>query len=138
MDFKDKVSQRLRAARVEAGLTLRELAERTDNIVSISRLNNYEHGTRMPGQAEAVLLGEALGKRPAYLLGVDDVQIPITPVEEALIKNWRTLPENERMALFRKVEVQAIRYRDAVQDAAVERHLPKVATAKRRKIGREK
>lgn len=134
MDYKDKIAKRLRAAREERGWKLRELAEATDNIVSISRLNNYEHGARMPGPAEAVLLGEALGKRPAYILGVDDVQLPITPMEEALIKNWRTLPENERMALFRQLEVQAIAHRDPVQNQVVERHLPKLKkVAARRK-----
>jgi hypothetical protein len=45
----------------------------------------------MPGPQEVVPLGRALGKRPAYFLGVDDVEIPISPVEEALVKNWRGL-----------------------------------------------
>lgn len=129
MDFKEKIAKRIRAARMDAGLTLRKLAEATDNIVSISRLNNYEHGTRMPGPAEAVLLGEALGIRPAYFLGVDDVQIPITPAEEALVRNWRALPENERMDVFRQLEVKAMRYRDPVQNQIVERHLPRIPKA---------
>lgn len=136
MDYKDKIAQRIRSAREERGWKLRELADATDNIVSISRLNNYEHGARMPGPAEAVLLGEALGKRPAYFLGVDDVQLPISSEEESLIKNWRALPENERMAIFRGLEVQALRYRDPAQSHAVDRRLPpvpKVAVHSRRK-----
>lgn len=126
MDYKAKIAKRIREAREERGWKLRELAEATDNVVSISRLNNYEHGARMPGPAEAVLLGEALGKRPAYFLGVDDVQLPISQTEESLIKNWRALPENERMALYRALEVQAMRYRDPALSHAVDRHLPKV------------
>jgi transcriptional regulator with XRE-family HTH domain len=136
MDYKAKIAKRIREARLEAGLTLRNLAESTDNIVSISRLNNYEHGTRMLGPAEAVLLGKALGKRPAYFLGVDDVQLPISTLEEELIRNWRALPENERMALARKLEAQALRYRDPVADDVVERHLgqvPKTVATRRRK-----
>lgn len=136
MDYKEKIAKRLRTAREERGWKLRELAEATDNIVSISRLNNYEHGARMPGPAEAVLLGEALGKRPAYILGVDDVQMPISSVEEALVRNWRTLPENERMEIYRAIEVQALRYRDPIQGHIVEQHtprIPKVAMHSRRK-----
>jgi transcriptional regulator with XRE-family HTH domain len=136
MDYKDKIAKRIRAAREERGWKLRELAEATDNVVSISRLNNYEHGARMPGPAEAVLLGDALGKRPAYFLGVDDVQMPISPLEEALVRNWRTLPENERMELYRAIEVNAMRYRDPVQPHIAQRNLPrppKVAVHSRRK-----
>lgn len=136
MDYKAKIAKRIREAREERGWKLRELAEATDNVVSISRLNNYEHGARMPGPAEAVLLGKALGKRPAYFLGVDDVQLPITAIEEDLIRNWRALPENERMAMARQLEVTAMRYRDPVQNQKVEQHLPKVpktvATRRRR------
>ena len=124
MDYKKEIGKRIRTARLEKGWKLRELAEATDNIVSVSMLNNYEHGARMPKPREAVLLGAALGKRPAYFLGVDDVQTTISTTEEALVRNWRTLPENERMKLFRQIEVQAMRYRDPVQDAQVERHLP--------------
>lgn len=131
MDFKEEIGRRIRTAREEQGLKLRELAALTDNVVSVSRLNNYEHGARMPGPPEAVLLGKALGKRPAYFLGVDDVQTPMTTEEEKLVLNWRTLPENERMKLYRQLEIQAMRYRDPVQDAIVERHLPS-----RQKIGK--
>lgn len=138
MDYKQKIGKRIRAAREERGWKLRELADATDNVVSISRLNNYEHGTRMPGPSEAVLLGKALGKRPAYFLGVDDVQIPISAVEETLLKYWRALPENERMAVFRSLETQAMRYRDPVQDAQVAKHLgipKKVSAARKVKSG---
>jgi transcriptional regulator with XRE-family HTH domain len=124
MDYKQEIGKRIRAARKDRELTLRGLSEATDNIVSISRLNNYEHGARMPGPQEAVLLGKALGKRPAYFLGVDDVQIPISTVEEALVKNWRTLPENKRMEIYRQIELQAMQHRDPVSDADVEKHIP--------------
>lgn len=133
MDFKLEAGRRIRAAREERGLKLRELAELTDNLVSISRLNNYEHGARMPGPQEAVLLGKALGKRPAFFLGVDDVQTHISPLEEKLVRNWRTLPENVRMAIYRDVELKAMQHRDPIHNGQVEKHFPKVAAAKRRK-----
>lgn len=133
MDYKQKIGKRIRDARVERGWKLRELADATDNVVSVSRLNNYEHGTRMLGPSEAVLLGKALGKKAAYFLGVDDVQTIITVEEEALVRNWRTLPENERMTLFRRIEVQAMRYRDPVTDQQVEKHIP-IPKKKPRKV----
>lgn len=140
MDYKIEIGKRIRTAREERGLKLRELAALTDNLVSVSRLNNYEHGARMPGPQEAVLLGKALGKRPAFFLGVDDVQTHISTQEETLIRNWRTLPENERMKLFRQIELASMQHRDPVQDAMVEKHLPvpnrtKAAAAKRVKRG---
>lgn len=135
MDYKKEIGRRIRAAREEKGWKLRELAEATEGVVSVSRLNNYEHGTRMPGPSEAVRLGRALDKRPAYILGVDDVQIAITPLEESLVRNWRTLSEKKRMEYFRHIEVDALQNRDPVQDTKVEKHLPipkpKTVAAKR-------
>lgn len=134
MDYKKEIGSRIRKCREEKGWKLRELAAATDNVVSISRLNNYEHGTRMPGPLEAVLLGKALDRRAAYFLGVDDVQIPITAIEEKLVRNWRSLPENERMKVYRSLQAAALQYRDPVQDAEVEKHIPapkKVPAAKR-------
>ena len=129
MDYKEKIGKRIREAREDRGWKLRELSEATDNLISISRLNNYEHGARMPGPHEAVVLGKALGKRPAYFLGVDDVQTPISPVEEALVRNWRALPENERMDIYRALQVQALRYRDP---ATNQKHPPVPRRQKRR------
>lgn len=137
MDYKKEVGRRIRQARDEKGWALRELEAKTPGI-DLKRINAYENGDRMPRQAEAVILGQALGKRAAWIMAIDDVQIPISLQEEALIRNWRALPERERMEIYRRVETMAMTYRDPVSDAQVERHLgatphklAKVAATKR-------
>jgi hypothetical protein len=79
----------------------------------------------MPGPADVAILAKALGKRPAYLMALDDNPLPMDAKEERLLRNWSALPENERMDFFRQIEVRALRYRDPVADREVERHLPR-------------
>lgn len=119
MNYKREIGKRISEAIEISGLKLREIAKMTEGLLSISKLNNYKHGTRMLGPAEAVLLGRVLGKRPAYFLGVDDVQLEISKTEEALVKNWRALNERDRMELYRKLELMAMSNRDPVQDQIV-------------------
>ena len=39
-------------------------------------------------------------------------ELPFGPLEEALIRNWRTLSERDRMGVYRDIERQALRCRD--------------------------
>jgi transcriptional regulator with XRE-family HTH domain len=123
MDYKNEVGRRIRAAREAKGFTLAEVSQRTDDVLTLKRINAYENGDRMPGPDEVVILAKALGQRAAYLMALDDTQIAISPIEEKLIRNWRTLPERERMEFYRQLEAMAMTYRDPIQDAVVERHL---------------
>lgn len=124
MDYKRECGKRLKKAREERGWKMHELSDATGGVISVSRINNYEHGARMPGPSEAVLLAKALGKRPAYFLGVDDMQMVISVLEESLVRNWRALPENDRMRHFRQIENESLIHRDPVQDQQVEKHIP--------------
>jgi hypothetical protein len=99
------------------------LERKTGDVLSISRISNYETGFRMPGPQEAAILGKALGKRSAWIMAVDDAQLPISLQEEALIRNWRTLNERERMDLYRKIEMAAMASRDPVSDRKVKESL---------------
>ncbi len=94
------------------------------------KFNAYENGSRLPTPTEITILSKALGKRAAYLMGLED------ETEEQLLRNWRTLNERERMDIFRKVEAMAATSRDPVQDQVVARHLgtprkPAVTRARR-------
>lgn len=138
MDYKKEIGRRIKAARNEKGWSLVELARRTNDLLSDTRIGNYETGERMPGPAEATILAKTLGKRPAYLMAVDDIQMHISTQEEALVRNWRALPENERMSRFRELEQLAMVYRDAVPNTKVEHfsakdkaHLPKRVGARK-------
>lgn len=120
MDYAKISGKRIFEARkLERNWTRRELSERTDGKISASQINNYEHGTRMLGPSEAVILGQALEKRPSYLLGVDDVQTVLTAEEEVLIRNWRELPGGARAEFFQKIESMAMIYRAPVKAEAM-------------------
>lgn len=123
MDYKKEIGRRIRAARDEKDWTLEQLEVHTPGL-SGKRINAYENGDRMPGPSEAVILAKALSKKAAWIMAVDDIQLPISPQEETLVRNWRTLPERERMEFFRSVETLAMAYRDPVSDRTVERHMP--------------
>ncbi len=112
MDFKEEIGRRIKEARKEKGWTLEQLSRETRDVLSFQRIGAYESGDRMPGPAEAVILAKALQVRPAYLLAVEDTQIPLSAQEEELVKNWRTLNERDRMAFFRQVEMAALQNRD--------------------------
>ncbi len=66
--------KRIKAAREALGLSQDGLSERTGKKLGGRRIGNWEQGTREVGIQEAIILGEALGEPPAYLMGlVDDV-----------------------------------------------------------------
>jgi transcriptional regulator with XRE-family HTH domain len=77
------VGRRLRAAREEAGVSLRELAQRVglrDHTVLIK----YEQGRTAPTSTRLISLARALGVSPAALLASHDAAIPlITAVDQA-------------------------------------------------------
>ena len=123
MDYKNEIGRRIRSAREEKGLTLADVSKRTDDVLTLKRINAYENGDRMPGPDEVVILAKALGKRPAYLMALDDTQLTISALEEKLIRNWRTLAERERMEFYRQIEAAAMASRDPVPDSIVEKHL---------------
>lgn len=132
MDYRKEIGARIAAARTEKGWTLKELAAKTNGKLDPNRISNYETGFRMPKPAEIVTLAKALGKRPAYMMCLEDAQLPITPQEETLIRNWRALPENERMDWFRKIDARAMTYRDPAPDHRVAKSLGKAPDKKRR------
>jgi transcriptional regulator with XRE-family HTH domain len=129
MDYKKEAGKRLRKARTDKGLTLRDLSGKLGNILSESRLSNYEQGIRMLGVAEALAVYRVLGVQPSYLLCVDVEEGDMTPQELELLKDFRTLPANERQAYARRIQVLALAYREPVPD---ERLSPEVRTGKRK------
>jgi transcriptional regulator with XRE-family HTH domain len=132
VDHKIESGRRIRELRKGKGWSLTDLSLRTKEVLSRTRIQNYESGHRMVGPSEAVILAHALSSRPAYIMAVDDTQLPISQQEEKLIKNWRALPENMRMAHFRTIETEALQYRDPAPDGAARPRIPKAIAAKRR------
>lgn len=114
MDYKAEIGRRIREGRDAKGWTLEELSERTGGILGKTRISGYENGDKLPGPETVALLAEILGRRPAYMMCMEDKQ------EEALVRNWRTLSEKDRMEIFRKLEALAMANRDPVPDYKVE------------------
>ncbi|QDP72182.1 LexA family transcriptional regulator [Legionella israelensis] len=67
MNIKEKIGNRIKESRKAAGLTIKELAEKT-NELSPARIGNWEQGTRSPGPVEAKILAEHLNVSASYLL----------------------------------------------------------------------
>lgn len=133
VDYKKEIGRRIKELREKRDWSLADLSRHTRDVLSRTRIGNYETGERMPGPGDAVILAQALGTRAAYIMAVDDIQLQITTQEETLVRNWRKLPENERMSYFRQIEQLALAYRDSVvSDRDVERHLPLPVTSKRK------
>lgn len=73
MSIKEKIGARIKEARKEAGLTMQQLADKIiDMEFKVSRISNWESGLRMPGPNEIILVGNALGISPAYLMCLTD------------------------------------------------------------------
>jgi transcriptional regulator with XRE-family HTH domain len=78
-----QIGRRLRHVREQAGLTLRDLAQRLD-FPHHTILLKYERGETVPSAARLVSLARALNCSPAALLARDDPAMPMmTAVDQA-------------------------------------------------------
>jgi Zn-dependent peptidase ImmA (M78 family)/DNA-binding XRE family transcriptional regulator len=64
--MKEIVGKRIKSARILAGLSLRELAERMNGLVSHTAITKYEKGAMLPDSAMLVALGKALNVKTDY------------------------------------------------------------------------
>lgn len=69
------IGQRLKVARAAAGLSLRELSERMDGLVTAQAISKYERDEDMPGSRALMGLSRALGVSVDYLLSDDDLML---------------------------------------------------------------
>ncbi len=78
MNIKEKIGQRITAARQKTGLTIKDLAAKTQDLQA-ARISNWERGTRSPGPIEALQLAKVLDVSAAYLLGLVDDEKQASP-----------------------------------------------------------
>lgn len=117
VDIKKRIGERIRISRDAKRLTLKQLSRLTGGVLSESRISNYEQGIRQLKSKEALVLAVPLGVEPSYLLCVEgEEEGEMTAQESALLRNFRALPENERGAYARRIEVLALAYREPVPD----------------------
>ena len=106
MKHQQESARRLREARIDAGFaTIEALAEATDYAYSVSRLGNYEQGTRAMSPKVAADLAEALCCRAAWLLCLEDDNI--SPDERRLLTNYRMADDRGREVIRRIAETEA-------------------------------
>ena len=109
MDLTKKIGWRLREVRSGQGLSLAELPVRTGDVLSKSRISNYEQGLRRPGIEEAQTLAAALGTVSAtYLLCFDDGGL-LSEEEQVLIERFRQADARGRATVLAVAESEAHR-----------------------------
>lgn len=69
------IGRRLKLARASAGLSLRDLAEKIDNLVSAQAIGKYERDEMMPGSKALIALANALDVSEGYLLSSGEVEL---------------------------------------------------------------
>jgi Zn-dependent peptidase ImmA (M78 family) len=69
------IGKRLKLARAGAGLSLRDLEKRMDNLVSAQAIGKYERDEMMPGSMALMTLAKVLDVSETYLLGQGDIQL---------------------------------------------------------------
>lgn len=130
MNYKKEAGRRLRAARLAKELTLEDLSAKVGKLLSPSRLSNYEQGIRMIGVQEALALYPHLGVEPSHLLCVDVEEGDLTPQENRLLRNFRSLPEKDRNEYERRIELLSMVYREAVPDEKLSAEVRRGASKK--------
>lgn len=104
-------AERLKSARVMAGLSLQDLAERLDNRVTRQALHKYEKGEFMPDSEMLGFLCEALGVRPDYFTRTTEVnleKIEFRKLRKFPAKEKKSVIERSRDLLSRYLELEEI------------------------------
>ncbi len=120
MNYKKEIGKRIRAERDALKWSLETLAQKTAGArsgpLSKSRISNYEQGLRLPGPREIKVLAQTLQADAAYLMCLDTGEDEMNKEEMDLLRNYRRLPENERLAYSRRIDSLAQLYRDPLPD----------------------
>jgi Zn-dependent peptidase ImmA (M78 family)/DNA-binding XRE family transcriptional regulator len=71
------IGDRIKQARISAGLSLRQLAEKTENYVSAQVIHKYEAGKSTPGSDVLIKLAKALDVKVEYFFRPDSVRVTL-------------------------------------------------------------
>jgi transcriptional regulator with XRE-family HTH domain len=72
------LGERIKQARIAAGLSLRGLAEATNNYVSAQVIQKYEQGATNPGSDVLIKLAKVLGVKVEFFFRPDAVQVSLS------------------------------------------------------------
>ncbi len=101
MDTKTESGKRIKAARKRLELTLADVCAQVDGL-TVTRLSNWETGTRMISVDEAKRLAPALQTTAGYLLTVDDE--PGDQRLQTLVATYKLLNDAGRQTVQRVAE----------------------------------
>lgn len=111
------IGQRLRSARVAAGLSLRELEGKIDNRVTAQAISKYERDEDMPSSGVLIVLARALGVSVDYLLGEQEIAL-----EDVAFRKKQQLGKREEA----KLEAQVVHLLERYLTVENALHLPSV------------
>ena len=89
------IGQRVKIARSAAGLSLRDLESKIDNLVTAQAISKYERNESMPSSRVLIALADALDVSPEYLISDRDIKLegiefrkkkPVTKREETQVE----------------------------------------------------
>lgn len=104
MDTKSESGKRIKAAREGLELTLKDVCDRTNGLLTPTRLSNWEHGLRMISVDEAKRLAPILETTASYLLTIEDE--PGDKRLQTLVTTYKMLDERGRDTVHRVAEAQ--------------------------------
>jgi len=99
--------ERIKAARIAAGMTQKELAEKVG--VEFPAIHKYESGRIVNLKRSTIgKLAVALDVKPSYLMGFDDSDMTAdTEDEKRLLRLFRAMDEGKRGLLLQNAEAFA-------------------------------
>jgi len=107
------IGDRIRQARISAGLSLRQLAEITGNYISAQVIHKYELGKSTPGSDVLIKLAKALDVKIEYFFRPDSVQVTLSePAYRKRLavssKNLQSMRGKAKEWVERYLEVEAV------------------------------
>lgn len=107
--MKEQVGNRIKSARLLAGLSLRELANALDGIVSHNAISKYEKGEMMPDSKVLIALSKALDVKTDYFLRPQTVEISnieFRKKSSLTVKKTNSIKENIKDNIERYIELE--------------------------------
>lgn len=101
----NQFAERLKSARIMAGLSLQELADKLNNRISRQALHKYEKGDFMPDSEMITQLCDVLGVRPDYFFRKEEVSL-----EEIEFRKYTRFPIKAKNSLIEKAKDKLARY----------------------------
>jgi Zn-dependent peptidase ImmA (M78 family)/DNA-binding XRE family transcriptional regulator len=107
--MKEQIGNRIKSARMLAGLSLRELSDALNGIVSHNAISKYEKGEMMPDSKVLIALSQALDVKTDYFLRPQTVEISNIEFRKKSclsVKKTNSIKENIKDNIERYIELE--------------------------------